>query len=317
VTLSTLPEGKTTASAGRKTVSLRAPNKNGKAFRLGIAVLLTLFLGLGMFRMFGKPAEPAKIMVVAAGRDLAPGCKLGFRDLHMLSVPPSYYSKQMVQSYPELVGSCTNTFIAMGEPILQSQLIPAKQDLQAQLTADQRALTLRLNDDQLVDHEIRTGDHIDILVTATAGSKRYTKTLCQDVKVVLATPKEIQSSDKLRGSENNKITIALAPADVERVSQAAETSKIRLVLRNAQSRMTVALAGADERDLLPAEALKTLMPAVSKLQAPPPPPALAMPMPPPPMPEPPQAESMPAPVQWVVDVFKGATKETHAFEQHE
>lgn len=316
--VSTLPEIKARNRSGRPTGPKSPGGSN--AFRAVLGILLVVFLGIGLYRMFAKPPEAPTISIVAAGKDLPPGCKIGFRDLHYMNVPKSYYADDMVMTYPDIVGSYTRTFVPMGEPLRKSQFLAGKQTIESLLTARQRALTLRLDDDLMVDHAVRPGDVVDIIVTSMGNlGKKYTKTVCQNVPVLMSTPKEVQLSDKLKSSEQNKITLALSPADVEKITQAAETSKIRLVLRNSQNHSIAVLEGADERDLLPHEALR-VEPPIAKLAesipAPPAPPSLGLP----PFPSDPvaqEAQPMPAPIQWVVDVFKGAKKESETFEPHQ
>jgi hypothetical protein len=129
--------------------------------------------------------------------------------------------------------------------------------------------------------------------------------------VLMAPPKEIFLSDRLR-SDMNKVTLEVLPQDAETLSQAIEDSKIRLVLRNPACRVTLALPGADVRDLLPQDALHEEAPnegAVAPL-VPTPPPAASGDMPAPP----PVPSFVQQPIQWMVDVFKGAVKESHVVE---
>lgn len=292
--------------------------KKNSAVSLLLAGLIALLLTAGLVRMFAKPPAPNTVMVVAAAKDLPPGYRIGFRDLHFLNVPKSYYTPEMATSYADLVGSYTANYLAMGEPICSSALLPGKKSLSDQLGTTERAFTLKLNEEALVDHTIVPGDHVDVLTTTTAknGSK-YTKTVCQNVLVLLSVPRQMMMSDKLRSSDPNKLTIAVTPESVEKLTQASEVGKVRVVLRNRTNGIAKTLPGADDTDLLPASATAVapaIAPPLSKLwsgaSANATKPTVvpltvekALPLPPP----------MPPVLNWMVEVFQGSKKESHAF----
>ncbi len=288
-----------------------APSRGGSHKPLSLLFLLAICLLclVGIARTFQKPPAPDSLRVVAAGKDIAPGCRIGFTNLHYLNIPRQYWSPSMVTSYPDVAGRVAAAYIACGEPILKSALLPGHSGLSPQINVNERAITLRLSDDALVDHALSPGDRVDVISTSSApNGKKYTRTICQNLLVLLSVPKEVLLSEKLRNAEQNKITLAAAPADTEKLAQAVEVGKLRLVLRNPVNHLQVYLAGADERDLLPHDALRIEPPEIGPglLLPPPPPPSLA--------PRVPEAKSPPsAPLQWIVDVFKGSNKESHAF----
>lgn len=298
--------------------SLRVGKPAGrKPLTMILVAAIALLVLSGLARSFQKAPVVESVRVVAAGKDIAPGCRLGFTCLHYLNIPRNYWSPQMVTSYPDVVGRVATAYIPAGEPIVTSRLLSAGKGLSPAVNVNERAITLKLADDALVDHSICPGDRVDVIATSTASNgKKYTRTICQNLLVLLSVPKEIVLSDKLRNAEQNKITLAAAPADTEKLAQATETGRLRLVLRNPLNWAQVALSGADERDLLPHDALRIEPPVSgqplnsSLMPPPPPPPALpaaaagkeAAALPPPPL-------------QWIVEVFKGSHKESNAFSQ--
>jgi Flp pilus assembly protein CpaB len=183
-------------------------------------------------------------------------------------------------------------------------------------------MTLKLEEDELVDHAVSNGDLVDIIATTPGkDGKKFTKTICQNVEVLLSLPKDIVLSDRLKSFEEHKITLAVNPVDCEKLAQAADGSKLRLVLRNPASHEKWPLPGADERDVLTAAGLKVDPPKTNKgssdntylgTQS-------MVPMPPP-MPEtnPLTANVMPpqnTPLQWVVEMFSGSKRETYAVQK--
>jgi pilus assembly protein CpaB len=306
-------------------INRAAGPKKGKAPNVVILLAIVLLLAIGITRMSSQPQETPGVTVVAAAKDVPAGYCLRFRDLHQLVVPKAYYRNDMATDYSQLVGRTTNTFIAMGEPIMDRDLLPKTNSVAQTLAPNQRAIALKLAGEYNVDNAAQAGDLVDVLSTTTGpNGKKYTKTICQNVSVLLSPSKDIALSDRLRGPEQDKVTLAVSPEQAERISEAVEVGKIRLVLRSPSNHATVVLAGADERDLLPHDALRQTPPTM-KLQDESSDRAAALPPPPLPLnlPAAPQlpsveqvTDAIAAPAKWVVEVFQGPKKETYEFQQH-
>lgn len=275
-----------------------------------LLAILVLLLCVGAYRMFGvaKPKPTTDIVVFGAAKDLPPGYKIGFQDVHTVALPPSLATPDMIADQSQLIGSTTRTFIKVAEPIRTTDILPAGRSLGQILGGNQRAITLKLNTEALVDHSIQPTDRVDVLAT-TAGplGKKYTKTISQNILVLMSTPKEMLQSESNRG-EQDKITLAVDPSTAEQLTHASNVSTLRIVLRSRGTHSIVRLPGADDRDLLPHEALR-VEPPLLNLNPPsimPPPPAV-------PAPVAQESVALPEPVQWVVDVFLGNRKEANAF----
>jgi pilus assembly protein CpaB len=191
-------------------------------------------------------------------------------------------------------------------------LFTAANSFSGNIEPSERAITLKLDDDALVDHEIYPGDSVDVLVTSTSkDSHKYTKTVGQDLRVLLCVTKEASESRTLTTSFN-KITLAATPSQAELLAEAQETGKIKLTLRNKLARVPQSLAGVGEDDLLPASAKG---PQVAKAPAslaslPPYANAAALAPPPPPMAQ--VAAPPEQPLQWIVEMFSGSQRDQYA-----
>jgi Flp pilus assembly protein CpaB len=272
-----------------------------------VAIVACCLIGVARMATSAKPAET--VQVVAAAEDIPAGSRIGFNSLHYTVLPKKYFAANMFVSYEQLVGKYTRTFVPGREPISAGSIISNDAGLTGELPKGLRGFTLKLTDDATVDAQVRPGDRVDVVATTTYKSKKYTKTIAENLLVMLSMPKEAESSERFRSQENNKVTVAVTPATAEILSEAMEESKIRLTLRSMGDLSKAAVSGADERDLLPHEALREEPPA-AKLEAamPPPPPA---PMPswtPPPLPSMP--EVMQAPARWLVQQFSGGSRQT-------
>lgn len=277
-----------------------------------VVALIAVLLGVGVTRsvFFSKPAEEATTMIVVAGRDIAPGYRIGFQDVHYSKLPKQYFVKGMARTYAEVVGSISKTYVSKTEPILTGRLAALNSPFSTTVGVAGRAISLKLQDESLVDHMVSIGDRVDVIAT-TAGKngRKYTRTIVQNALVLLANPKEMAQSDKLK-SDSNKITLQVLPHDAEVLSEAVEESKLSIALRNPQNKLVQPMMGADIRDLLPHEALREAVPeSTHEVAQPPAPPVSALPLPlPSSIQLPPPVE---APIKWAVQIFKGATKETH------
>ncbi len=295
------------------------PSSSGRKappMQILLLVVVGLLVVMGGFRLIvsanSRPAEEM-LRVVAAGEDLPPGCRLGFANMHYMSIPKQYFNPQMFTSYEQLAGSTSKFFLRRGEPISRTDMLPLKQTLSGVIDPAVRAVSLKLDPDALVDYAIHPGDRVDVLVTVAKDSKRYTRTVAQNVTVLFSTPKEMMLSDKFRGSENSKVTLALTPEDCERVTEAVESGRVRLALRNQADTRQHALKGASELDVLPWDALKPAAKSVAPAlavprMAPPPPPPMTGFQPPPMVPVD-QGQNL-DPVKWVVEMFAGSKKES-------
>lgn len=244
---------------------------------------------------------------MSAKSDIAVGSRLGISNMTFLSVPKQFASPDMLISLNDTTGRVARTFIPSGEPIKDYMLFHGHGSLSSNLETHERAITLQLDDDELVDHSIMPEDMVDIMVTSNKNDKKFTRTICQAVRVLMASPKE-QLTAHHGGNGGDKITLALTPDLAEIVNEAAETGKIRLLLRSRVSTVVQNLAGAGPEDLLPGSALmkdKVMenLTVSSQIIPPPPPPLPSAEMP---------AAQSPGPIQWIVEVISGNHRETYA-----
>jgi Flp pilus assembly protein CpaB len=184
------------------------------------------------------------------------------------------------------------------------------------LESDQRAITLQMTDDALIDHCLNPDDRVDVLcVSSSKGGRRFTRTIATDARVLMCVQKNQLLARRLGNASANMVTLALTPDLAEAVTEAAEVGKIRLVLRNSLTHIEPTLKGIGPDDLLPVSALepeKKIETADAAVQLPaiPPPPPIDM-IDGPKAPVSVQAAAPPSPVQWIVEMFSGSHKESY------
>jgi Flp pilus assembly protein CpaB len=279
-----------------------APQKRNPLLPVA-AVAIVLLAASGMWRIFHHPANTETVKVIVAGKDLPAGLRLGFTNLRFLDVPRQFVTSDMVTSLNDLSGRLTRGFIPVGEPVKLAMLLPKQEGLSFNLENHERAITLELDDGALVGHSILPDDRVDVLVVTSKDSKKYTKTICQNVRVLMSTSREQTLARHSNTNANSEITLAVTPDSGEAVTEAMEVGKIRLLLRNRLSRVQAHLTGSTLADLLPASATNVILPN---------PPTLPDLPPPKPVAQPPQQDLQPAnPLQWMVEVFTGNHKESY------
>jgi Flp pilus assembly protein CpaB len=277
-----------------------------------VAIVGCMLIGFVRMASSNSPA-PESVQIVAAAVDMPAGCRIGFNNLHFLVIPKKYYVPTMFNSYEQLIGKYTRTFVQAREPFTSTGLISNTHGLSGELPRGYRALTLKLTDDATVDSQVRPGDRVDVVATTTYKSKKYTKTIAENLLVMLSMPKEAAMSEKFSSQENNKVTVAVTPVTAEVLSEGMEDSKLRLSLRSLGDLSKAVLAGADERDLLPHEALRE-EPPVAQAQTPPAPPAMSfIPTQLPSLP--PLQEVAQQPAKWLIQMFNGSQRQTVDVEQ--
>lgn len=280
----------------------------------GIAIIVILLLSAaGLWRAYHSPKPGQWVQVIAAGRDIPAGVRLGFTTVRFLDVPKPFVTTSMVTSLNDITNRVTKTFIPAGEPIDTSMLMSRSEGLSFNLENHERAITLALNDDSMVDHLILPQDLVDVLaITTNNEGKKYTKTISQSVRVLISPAKEQLLARSGASNDANRITLAVSPGQAEAITEAVEVGKVRLVLRNRLAPLAQTLSGAQLGDLLPASA-SAPQPVISPL------PTLTLPTPPPLT-----ADNSPIdhalgnvvpPLQWLVEVVSGSHKESYGVPQ--
>ena len=286
------------------------PKKNNSLLTVAVVAIVLLAV-TGLWRTMNRPSPRQFIQVMAAQRDITAGSRLGITNIRFLDVPKQFASQDMIYSLNDATGHVARTFIPAGEPIKNYMLFPGHEGVSVELQSNERAITLQLDDDALVDHSIMPDDRVDLLVVSNKDNKKFTKTICQAVRVLMAVSKE-QLMARRGGTAGNKITLAVSPDLTETITEAAETGKIRLVLRNRVSRSEKNLAGVGPEALLPAiannqnssngNAAPADLDNQNSQMIPPPPPGASLDA----------TASAPGPLQWMVEVISGSHKENYA-----
>lgn len=277
-----------------------------------LIMLLVILVGIGAARLVLKgQTETPKIRVVAATADIPAGTRLGYTNLRYMDLPKPYWTPQMVSSTNLLVGRCAREYICKDEPLTSMQILPERSAIDSELGPDERAVTLKLPEESMVDHALEPGDFVDVIYTTSHKGEKYTRTICQRTRVLLTVSKEALASRRVKTGDASRITLAVSSKDSEILAHAEESGKLKLVLRNRSDSGRQNLTGIKDSDIFPEAYAPTLVKNQPVL-APPPPVAMAG--------NTPVGQTQPLPeapvtANWLVEMFTGSHKEVYAVPQ--
>jgi pilus assembly protein CpaB len=127
--------------------------------------------------------------------------------------------------------------IQNGEPILTSKITGPGQraSLSTLLSAEKRAITIRVDDVRGVAGFILPNDRVDVVLIRSeadsSGRRDYSDLLLQDVKVIAID--QIVSEQKEKPVVAKAVTLEVTPKQAQKISLASEIGRLSLILRKA------------------------------------------------------------------------------------
>lgn len=200
-----------------------------------------------------------EVQVPVAARTLGAGTVITPEDLEMVSIGEEYLPDSALLQVEHLVGRTVLERLLAGDLVRYERLAPAEagQGLSALVPRGMRALSLDLADGEQVSGFIEPGDGVDLLVTLPVDKSDQraaeTITLVQGVRVLAVNERisETVSGEQIR---RPRVTLAVSPDVVERITHALEVGAPKLTLRSAIDTTSAETHGAVVSDLLGADA---------------------------------------------------------------
>ncbi len=171
----------------------------GRRVRWAAAVGLLL---LALAAATGTEAEPARVPVTVAARDVASGVMLTADDLTVVHWGVALDSPSPDQA----AGAITRGPVAAGEPITRSRLVPG-----GAVTTPEGTLVvpLTLADDR-VAALLNSGDRVDVLVTPDSLHEGEPRTVASDVEVLGVPAAE---AGAFAGPQSGAVVLLAVPED--------------------------------------------------------------------------------------------------------
>jgi len=188
-----------------------------------------------------------------------------------------------VRTVAEAQGRVIRSSVVAGEPLIESKLAPqlaGRGGLMPMLVPEgQRAVTIKVDDAIKESGFVLPNSRVDVLVSMAKeknSQERISKVIIQDV-TVLAAGQTVELRDN-KPVTITTVTLALQPAQVERLALAQSEGKLTLAMRNLRDTAIVHTKGATAATLLgdtaPAASPSTPSHSAVKATAPLPPPRI-------------------------------------------
>ena len=222
------------------------------------ASLIGLLASLLVYRVVSQVAQagdvqPERIVVAAANIGLAESVTR--QHVKLVAWPKGSVPPGAIRTLEEAEGRVVRSSILAGEPLIEGKLAPelaGKGGIMPMLVPEgQRGVTIKLDDAMRESGFVLPNSRVDVLVSMakTPGSaEKIAKVILQDV-TVLAAGQTVEIKDN-KPVTNTTVTMALTPAQVERLAVAQAEGKLMLVQRNLRDTNVVQTPGATPSSLL-------------------------------------------------------------------
>lgn len=220
-----------------------------------LAVFLALVASSLVYVFLSKQHVDASsdIPVLVATRAIPSGVAIDTSMLRVREMKKNEMPTGAVVDTTVALGQVTKAPMGAGEIILASNLTPNDR-LSYIVPPMMRAVTVALDPIIGVGGFLKPGDHVDVIATFALYDSTVTKTVLQDV-MLLATGPDIEKAtknDENINSEQKQVhaTLAVLPADAERLILADSKGKLRLSLRRPDDPSHVRTRGITGRDMI-------------------------------------------------------------------
>jgi pilus assembly protein CpaB len=231
---------------------------------LGAAVVAGLVATFAIHRYVSvKTTVPvtASREVFIAMADISPGTAISRTAVKAVIWPQAVIPPKSASTMKEIEGRVVKVPIAQGNPVLTPMLAPegTAAGLSGILEDGKRAITVKVDEVAGVAGFLHPGDHVDVLMDmamkSQGQSEHFSKTILHDI-AILTTGQIWEQKGENKPVVVNTVTLELTPEQGEVLNLASNQGKIRLALRNRNSRTIAQTQGVTTANLIGGEAEK-------------------------------------------------------------
>src|SRR5919106_5111890 len=225
---------------------------------LVVASVVGLLTSMLVYRVLQQAAAGPRQdveMIVVAGVNMNMAETITSQHVKLLPWPSKSVPSGAVRTLAEAEGRVVRGSIVAGEPLLEAKLAPqlaGRGGLMPMLVPEgQRGVTIKVDDAIKESGFVMPNSRVDVLVSMAKerGSQdRMSKVIIQDV-TVLAAGQTVELRDN-KPVTVTTVTLALQPAQVERLALAQTEGKLTLAMRNLRDTQIVQTKGATAATLL-------------------------------------------------------------------
>lgn len=252
------------------------------AVAIGVAGLASYGVYRAIQNMPVKEVEVGKAVMVIARQSLPVGTMVTSDNVKVVPWPSTTPIRGSFDTIDKVVNRGLVERVMENEPITESKLAPkdAGAGLPPLIPNGMRAVSIRVNEVVGVAGFVFPGSRVDVLATVTLEDRQsISKVVLSDVQVLTAGTRYDQDQAKQEGKPvpSTVVTLAVSPADAERVTLAQEKGRLMLALRNPLDAQPAETSGVKMAGLVgnappPAEPKPPVKRASAPKAAPPPPP---------------------------------------------
>ncbi len=244
-------------------------NRKALIISLALTVVCALVLFSYVRNLKTPVEEKPKTNILVSSRDIRPGEVILAADLKEMEVSSDSVPEGILTDKAVIEGMFAKEAILAGEPFREQRL--AKREalpLSQNLPKGFRAVSIFINESNLLSMQIMTGDYVDVIASWTVTPKKgnaiqLTKIVMQHVQVLALGPNRVLGENAgipNRGGYNiedipKTVTLAVTPEDAERIIFNTNNSAFTLALRGKTDEEIVDTDGTIVTDMIPARLL--------------------------------------------------------------
>ncbi len=229
---------------------------------MAIAIALAAIATVGVYRAIKRipyrEVPVAHYSAVVAVRDLPLGALVAKEDVKLVPWPTSDPLPGGFDNVDKVVGRGVIVPVLQNEPMSESKLAPieAGAGLPPTIPEGMRALSVKVNEVIGVAGFTVPGTRVDVLAMVHDGKDGMSRIVVTDVQVLTSGTLFDQELSRKDGKpiKTTVVTLAVLPADAERIALAATDGQITLALRNPLDKQPVQTSGIRLAELMKAAA---------------------------------------------------------------
>jgi pilus assembly protein CpaB len=185
-----------------------------------------------------REVEVAQTLVAVAAANLPTGSRVTEKDVKLVAWPSSSPVPGAFSRIDPIVNRGLMASVVENEPLTDKKLAPieAGAGLPPTIPPGMRAMSVKVDEVIAVAGFVVPGTRVDVVVTVRRGAasgEPMSRTVLSNVLVLAAGTRYDQEQAKDgKPQKSSVVTVAVAPADAERMALASSEGKISLALRN-------------------------------------------------------------------------------------
>jgi len=212
------------------------------AMAIGLLISGGLYVYAGERRPSMAQVPTGKILV--ATEHLIANTAVKATDFKVEAMPLRYIPAGAISSPDVAVGRQVKWDVVPGDLLMEEKLAKPGENVMASLPNPhgERAVTIKVDEFVGVAGFVQPSSIVDVIATWDEDRSAHSKVILQNIKV-LAVAQDNQRPDDPKAKVTSSVTLAVTPAEAEKIVLATERGTIRLAMRSAQETVVVKTTG--------------------------------------------------------------------------